>query len=223
MRCVEHCVGASSFHVKHEVILRPCRLELYEDSIKYVNQGLEMLGSDESSLRFYLRRSLAMSYAATERMKEAVQEVEKAIDALPNDWKDDEELVGVVEWIYKQQGDYLNALECPQEAIEAYQLWRAVNPQNTVEGYYLDDVARVWNELRDPDGSRLFGLLRDWTEKERLSWFEYIYTYHDISAIARFDEVAAQNGEDGKSFLLQCYHNYMATIPTTADKIIFIW
>lgn len=38
----------------------------------------------------------------------------------------------------------------------------------------------------------------------------------------RFNEVAAQNGEAGKAFLLQCYNNYMATIPANSDRPIFL-
>jgi hypothetical protein len=64
--------------------------------------------------------------------------------------------------------------------------------------------------------------LHDWTEKERLSWFGYIFLFLDSFAIIRFRQIAAQNGEAGKAFLLQCFNNYIATIPASSDRIIFI-
>ena len=198
-----------------------CRLELTEDSIKYATRGLEMIETGNSALRFYLTRSVSMSHGALGRHEEAVQEVDRAIDALPLHWRDDRELVDVVEWIYEEKAGYLQILERPDEAIKAYQSFKSVRPEKVLDGYFLDDMVRVWNETRDPDGSKLLGLLHDWSEKERLSWFGYIFEYHDPYAIGRFDQIAAQNGEEGRTFLLQCFSNYMATIPANSDRIIF--
>ena len=180
-----------------------------------------MIETGNSALRFYLTRSVSMSHGALGRHEEAVQEVEKAIDALPLDWRDDQELVDVVEWIYEEKAGYLQILERPDEAIKAYHSFKSVRPEKVLDGYFLDDMARVWNETRDPDGSKLLGLLHDWSEKDRLSWFRYIFEYHDPYAIGRFDQIAAQNGEEGRTFLLQCFSNYMATIPANSDRIIF--
>ena len=163
-----------------------------------------------------------MSHGALDRHDEAIQEVDKAIDALPLDWKEDKELVEVVEWIYEEKAGYLQILDRPDEAINAFHSLKSVRPEKILDGYLLDYMARVWNEARDPDGSKLLNLLRDeWIERERLSWFRYIFEYHDPYAIGRFDQIAAQNGEEGKTFLLQCYSHYMATIPPNSDRIIF--
>lgn len=180
-----------------------------------------MLETGNSALKFYLTRSVSMSHASLGRREEAIQEVDNAIEALPPNWKDDEELVQVVEWIYEEKSGYLQILDRPIEAIKAYNSFKGVRPEHTLDGYFLDDMVRIWNETRDPDGSKLLGLLNDWTQKERLSWFGYIFDWHDQYAIARFNQIAAQNGDDGKKFLLQCYKNYMATIPVHSDKIIF--
>jgi tetratricopeptide (TPR) repeat protein len=139
-----------SFRWEEELTWRTCRLDLFDDSIKYATQGLEMPSSDKSALPFYLWRSLSMSHAAMGHHEEAVQEVDRAIEALPQDWKDDEELTDVVEWIYKQKGDYLNALERPEDAIEAYKYWKGVKPQTTVDGYFLDDMTRICRYQESP-------------------------------------------------------------------------
>lgn len=197
-------------------------LELTEDSIQYATRGLDMLETGNSALRFYLTRSVSMSLAALHRHEEAVQEVDKAIDALPLNWKDDKELVEYVEWIYEEKAGYILILERPDEAIQAYHSFKSVRPEKTLDGYFLDDMVRVWSEARDPDGSKLLDLLQNgWNEKDRLSWFGYIFDFNDAYANGRFNQIAAQNGEDGRRFLLQCYNHYMATVPPKSDRIIF--
>lgn len=134
-----------------------------------------MLGSEKSVLKFYLTRSVSMSNAQLGRKEEAIQDVDNAIEALPQDWKDDDELADVVEGIYEEKASYLSALERPDEAINAYNSSKGVRPESPDNGYFLDDMTRIWTEARDPDGSKLLSLLHNWTEKERLSWFGYIF------------------------------------------------
>jgi tetratricopeptide (TPR) repeat protein len=134
-----------------------------------------MLSSDKSALKFYLTRSVSISHAAMGRHEEAIKEVDNAIQALPENWKDDDELADYVEAIYEEKASYLSTLERPDDAIDAYNSSKGVRPQNSDNGYFLDDVTRIWTELRDPDGQKLFNLLQSWTDKERLAWFGYIF------------------------------------------------
>jgi tetratricopeptide (TPR) repeat protein len=241
-------------------------LSLEEESIKYATRGLEMMEPGSSPLRFYLTRSVSMSQAALGNHEEAVRGVDNAINTLPANWRDDEELIDTVKWIYDEKAGYLNNyLDRPEDAIQAYFSLNRVTPEKTQDGLTLDDMAGVWNGDRDPGGTKLLALLKEWTEKERLSWFEWMLQVHYAPSIERFDQICAQNGqssisqclclsccsggsllgsaqtqsfnqivvfggmnllifdrtgEEGKTFLLQCYNNYISTIPNSSDKIL---
>lgn len=196
-----------------------------EEALTYANKGLEMLEVEPGhnpALRFRLMRSIALSYASLGRHEESIAEIDKSITLLPPNWKVNKELNDIVQWVYEEKAASLRALGKADEAIENYNNIRAVTPTNTLDWWLLDDMTRTLIfSGQDPDGSKLLALLRDWNEKERISWFDEIIRGNDTYTMEKLNQMASHNAKDGLAFLLQCYNNYMATLSPRGDGIVF--
>jgi tetratricopeptide (TPR) repeat protein len=182
---------------------------LPEDAIRYATQGLDLLEPGNSALRFYLTRTLSLSNASLEKYAEAVSAIDDAIAVLPEDWKNDPDLLIMAEEVYTEKAQYLQAIDKPDEAVEAFNASRSVNPKAALNGYKLDDITRVWSHIRDPKGVKLLSLVQGWNEKERNSWFEYMFQWNDTYAVLRLSHIAGFGGAEEKRFILDCYDRYM--------------
>lgn len=202
--------------------------QLPEESMKYVNKAFDILPAGNSALRFYLTRALFINHTtisqeddktSKKEYKNAVKYIDEAISALPSDWKSSKDLLNIVEYTYCQKAWHLIKQGKREEAIQAYDDCTAVRPgetklYNSGPGLIFQFMMHTWDEENDPDASKSFKMLKGWTEEERLAWFEYILDLptYDSDAIARLEQVAAKNGEEGNKFVLQCYHNFMETL-----------
>lgn len=192
-----------------------------EESMKYAQQGLEMLKEDDvTPLRFYLTRSISVSNANLGNYSEAVSEIEKSVSVLPANWKEDQDLVGAVERVYVEKAQYFQVLEKPDDAIAAYNDSRSVNPKTALNGSLLHDITRVFNDDRDPNCSKLLGLLKSWEEKERLAWLEYIFTDDDTFGMTRLNQIVALQGTEGKESVLRWFEQYIKVYSARPDKLV---
>ncbi|CAG8950026.1 hypothetical protein HYFRA_00004360 [Hymenoscyphus fraxineus] len=205
------------------------RFELPQEAIKYVDKAFDILPPGNSSLRFYLTRSmflLAVDLAqegnelTKKEYENPIRYIDQAISVLPLDWRKSEDLADMVEDIYHSKAEQLKTTEKLEDAIQAYEDLRAVRPDKTVEGFVLQLMVQIWEE-NDPEGTRTLKMIKGWTESERLAWFAWIFGWPDFyatDAIVRFDQVAAKNGEEGKKFILQCYRNYTETLTSKSAQ-----
>ncbi|KAF2265868.1 hypothetical protein CC78DRAFT_567200 [Lojkania enalia] len=81
----------------------------------------------------------------------------------------------------------------------------------TISGYYLDDITRILDEKNDPDGHRLMEALKSWSDKERTLWFEWCTDYvADLSALGRMHRAVQLTQET--DLMLKWLHTYEATL-----------
>jgi hypothetical protein len=198
-------------------------MELSTDAIEYINKGFDILNVEpdhDSALSFYLMRGLSLCQASMGKRENTVQEIQKAIDLLPSDWRDSKELVETVQWIYEEKAEALKLLAKEEDAIQAYADIRTVRADKTLDWWLLDQQIRIlFESSHDLDGARALGLLRSWGEGERTSWFDEMVGFNETWAMEKLNEVASRQGEDGKAFLLQCYEKLMATLPPRGDRM----
>lgn len=200
--------------------------ELPEEAIKYVNKALDIVPPENRVLRFYLTKSLYRIYTALAKKgdeigkkenENATKYIDQAISTLPLDWHDSKELLREVVYGHYEKAEHLKAIDKREAAIQAYEDCRAVQRGDSIinEGLILQMMVNIWDEKYDPNGFKVTKMIKGWTDKERLTWFEYIfgyYNWYDFDGTDKLDQVAIQNGEDGKKFVLQCYDNFMKTL-----------
>jgi tetratricopeptide (TPR) repeat protein len=198
---------------------------LAEDAIKYVNEALDMLQEtpdNNPALPFYLTRSLSICHHELGRNEETVKGIEQAITLLPADWKNDEELVTNVQWIYEEKAEALRMLAKNDDAIQAYATIRTVRSEGELDSWLLDHMINILLEgTEDSNGAKSLALLRSWSENERMFWFDMMVENVDTWQMNKLNEMAAQNAHEGMDFLLECYTNYMATISPREDKMAY--
>lgn len=174
-----------------------------------------------SSERFYTYWILVDAYGCLGKLDDAIKAVNEAIAALPSDWEEDNELIEAKKNILIYKAQYCAQLRQSEAAVETYNEARAVNPNQTIGGSELDDMTRVRNWDNDPTGSSLIEMLKNWTDQERLDWFDYLFKYHDDFSSDRFSQAATQCGTTGLKFLLDCYTDFKKTLRPGSSSMIF--
>ncbi|KAF2423186.1 hypothetical protein EJ08DRAFT_701311 [Tothia fuscella] len=188
--------------------------------LQYTNKGLEMLEPGKSALRFYLNRSLSIAHFRLNETEKSVELLDVALAALPENWRDDPDLRTQTEGAYIEKGRYLKLLNRPDEALQAYRESETVYPDKKLNGYTLFDMSGVYDEDRDPTGTKLLKLMQSWSDIDMTTFLDFTFEYDDMYAIARLEHVAGNAGEEGKDFVLGWYERYMASLARSSNSLV---
>jgi tetratricopeptide (TPR) repeat protein len=189
-----------------------------ETVMLYTNKGVEMISS-KSALRFYLTRSLSISNARLGNIDKAVQLLDDALSYLPDDWREDPDLVGMVEVAYSEKARYYEYLNKPEDAVKSYDESRNVNPNTALSGWLLDDITRVYQEERDPKAVQLYKLVQSWSDKERSAWLGYMFENGDDFAVMRLNQIAGYGGQEERDFVTSTYDKYISTLTPPSNSL----
>jgi tetratricopeptide (TPR) repeat protein len=81
-------------------------------------------------------------------------------------------------------------------ALQVYNEARRAAGDETIYGYWLNNLTELFDEKFDPDGHRLMEVLKSWSEKERRLWFESCLCYYpEMSSLERIYRAAKLSGE----------------------------
>jgi tetratricopeptide (TPR) repeat protein len=190
---------------------------LFDDTIKYAEQGLSMLTPGRSPIRYYLNISLYQALGALGKTAEALYTLEAALDSLPEEWKSDANLTASLKNVHIMKAYYLQGLDPPRpdEAVEAFKAAKATQPSHVIDGWLLEQTASVLCLTTDPTRSKLLALLKSWSQSELNAWFA---TIGDATWGLAF--IATRCGEEGKDFVLRSFDGYMKSIPIRSDTIV---
>jgi tetratricopeptide (TPR) repeat protein len=81
-------------------------------------------------------------------------------------------------------------------ALQVYNEARSAAGDDTIYGYWLNNLTELFDEKFDPDGHRLMEVLKSWSEKERRLWFNNCLCYYpETSSLERIYRAAKLSGE----------------------------
>ncbi|KAF2500664.1 hypothetical protein BU16DRAFT_557121 [Lophium mytilinum] len=193
-----------------------------EKAVEYLREAFDSFPEDSTKDKFCCGWLLADAYENLAKREEAVDAIDKALATLPLDWKEDTDFVEWKEWVLITKAELLSELEKTQDAIDAYNEARTVNPNNTMGGWRLKPMASILNQDNDPDGRRLLDMLRSWTTQERREYLDWILLFTDSGSVEAICRSAKLNEDEGIKFLDDVVKDYEQYRPAKSPRIIFL-
>lgn len=143
--------------------------------------------------------------------------MDKALAALPADWKKDELLITRREDLFHAKAETLRDLRQFRLAIGAYQEARLTShllPSASPDAKSLtDQLLLVWEQ--DNTRHNFLSCLRQWTDVERREWLKYVITSNSTASndcVSHFHESSKKEGAKGLEFLMFCYDDLEGTL-----------
>jgi len=194
-------IGVKLYSTHYDVPDEERKKKIRSDAISYLKRAVDSIESDKME-KAHTLLLLGHHHAYQEEYQDALDALDASLenfaDATFNTDPDKQkkEMDDVCRGIYLNKAWYLFLTEKKDTALDMYNEARNLTKDGTIGGWWLDDITRILDEKRDPDGHRLMDALKSWTEKERNSWFETSLDYWaDLSALGRMYRAAKLTGE----------------------------
>ena len=147
----------------------------------------------ELSQFFFANFILAESYIKLEKLQEAEAAFQAAVEIRPQ-LEDEAFIKEQYRDLLISRAANLVKLGRLQDAVDAYNEARTADDV-TLDNDYLDDMFEVYNDSNDPDGLKGLDIVKSWTSKERLSWFDFFMDLGDSESIIRIFKAGKTAGE----------------------------
>ena len=160
-----------------------------------------------------------MGQAWTDASLDAMHHIEKALETLPTEWNQDMSLLEdplAVHTLLILRAECEKFLGRPGNAIDTYHKAKMLQP---LAGTELDDMTRVRDWGNNPRG--FIELTQSWSSEDIIAWFEYLFQTPDRISTENLHRYTKLSGPDNFDYVIQCYENYLKTLPRNSAKRVY--
>lgn len=177
------------------------RATLITDARLYLNRSVDCMQGDVLD-NVATVRLLASVCGRCDQPSDAIKHYENAYNMLPDheaeghSEQEHEKIKSIRVEILTEKASALATLEQIDEALQTFNEARRLHGEEPLAGTILDNITLLFIKEDETDGRRLMEVLKSWSEKERNSWFTYLFVdWVPINGVARLQRAAKSTGE----------------------------
>lgn len=193
-------------------------------AIQLLQDGLAKMQEAVCAERLFTSRLLSYCYEDAGQVTEAVRSVDQAVSSLSKGWESDEDLVLSKHDLLVFKARMLQSHSKVDEAIDTYQTCRqmsSVHPGLHLAGVSLDDLLDLI--CGRPNTSPGFmEMVRDFTDEERMAWFEFLVEYEYTPSLNHLKEAVQKERPTGLDYVIECYSHYEQSLPPGSPKKLIL-